>query len=137
MAQCKESTYSQCRRKWQPTPVFLPGESCGQRSLAGYIVHGVSKESDMTERLNTRTHAEREHRCSVYIMPKSLLSKINVAASFTKENHRLPRDCHHNQDSEAQVFLCSRSLPPALPHLSPNPQATTDLLSNYTLVCIL
>ena len=25
-----------CRRKWQPTPVFLPGELHGQRSLAGY-----------------------------------------------------------------------------------------------------
>ena len=25
------------RRAWQPTPVFLPGESHGQRSLAGYI----------------------------------------------------------------------------------------------------
>ena len=24
------------RRKWQPTPVFLPGESHGQRKLAGY-----------------------------------------------------------------------------------------------------
>jgi len=24
------------RRGWQPTPVFLPGESHGQRSLAGY-----------------------------------------------------------------------------------------------------
>ena len=24
------------RRKWQPTPVFLPGESPGQRSLGGY-----------------------------------------------------------------------------------------------------
>ena len=24
------------RRKWQPTPVFLPGKSNGQRSLAGY-----------------------------------------------------------------------------------------------------
>ena len=24
------------RRKWQPTPVFLPGKSHGQRSLAGY-----------------------------------------------------------------------------------------------------
>ena len=30
------------RRKWQPTPVFLPGESHGQRSLAGYS-HGVTK----------------------------------------------------------------------------------------------
>ena len=30
-------------RKWQPTPVFLPGESHGQRSLAGCIVHGVAE----------------------------------------------------------------------------------------------
>ena len=31
------------RRKWQPTPVFLPGEFHGQRSLEGYTVHGVAK----------------------------------------------------------------------------------------------
>ena len=36
------------RKKWQPTPVFLPGESHGQRSLAGYSPWG-HKESDMTE----------------------------------------------------------------------------------------
>jgi len=28
------------RRKWQPTPVFLPGKSYGQRSLAGYSPWG-------------------------------------------------------------------------------------------------
>ena len=37
------------RRKWQPTPVFLPGESHGQRSLAGYSPWG-HKESDTTAR---------------------------------------------------------------------------------------
>ena len=36
------------RRKWQPTAVFLPGESHGQRSLAGDGPWG-RKESDMTE----------------------------------------------------------------------------------------
>ena len=36
------------RKKWQPTPVFLPGESHGHRSLAGYSSWGC-KESDMTE----------------------------------------------------------------------------------------
>ena len=36
------------RRAWQPTPVFLPRESCGQRSLVGYSPQGC-KESDMTE----------------------------------------------------------------------------------------
>ena len=39
------------RRKWQPTPVFLPGESHGRRSLVGYSPRG-HKESDMTERLH-------------------------------------------------------------------------------------
>ena len=36
------------RRKWQPTLVFLLGESQGQRSLAGYSPWG-GKESDKTE----------------------------------------------------------------------------------------
>ena len=38
------------RRKWQPTPVFLPGKSYGQRSLVGYSPRS-RKESDTTERL--------------------------------------------------------------------------------------
>ena len=33
---------------WQPIPVFFPGESHGQRNLAGYRLQG-RKESDMTE----------------------------------------------------------------------------------------
>ena len=36
------------RRAWQPTPVFLPRESHGQRSLVGYGPWG-HKELDMTE----------------------------------------------------------------------------------------
>ena len=39
------------RRKWQPPPVLLPGESHGQRSLANYSPQG-GKESDTTERLH-------------------------------------------------------------------------------------
>ena len=38
------------RRKWQPTPVFLPGESHGQRSPAGYSLWGRN-ELDTTEQL--------------------------------------------------------------------------------------
>ena len=41
-------TFMHQRRKWQPTPVFLPGESHGQRSLVGYSPQGC-KESDTTE----------------------------------------------------------------------------------------
>ena len=39
------------RRKWQPTPVFLPGKSHGQRSLVDYSPWG-HKESDTTEWLH-------------------------------------------------------------------------------------
>jgi len=42
------------RSKWQPTPVFWPIESHGQRSLVGYIPWGY-KELDVTERV-THTH---------------------------------------------------------------------------------
>ena len=38
------------RRKWQPTPVFMPGKSHGPRSLVGYNPWG-RKESVSTERL--------------------------------------------------------------------------------------
>ena len=44
----------------RPPPVFLPGESRGQRGLAGYSLWG-HKESGMTERLtivHTHTHAQ-------------------------------------------------------------------------------
>ena len=36
------------KRKWQPTPIFLPGELHGQRSLAGYSPWGHT-ELDTTE----------------------------------------------------------------------------------------
>ena len=39
------------RRKWQPTPVLLPGKSHGRRSLVGCSPWGL-KESDMTEWLH-------------------------------------------------------------------------------------
>ena len=39
------------RRRWQSTPVFLPGKFHGQRSLAGYSPWG-HKELDTTSQLN-------------------------------------------------------------------------------------
>ena len=42
---------SVCTRRWQPTPVLLPGKSHGRRSLVGCSPWGCW-ESDMTERLH-------------------------------------------------------------------------------------
>ena len=54
-------------RKWQPTPVFLPGIVHGQRSLAGYTPWSC-KELDTTE------HTFMPHtKC----MPATLLKMLN------------------------------------------------------------
>ena len=47
------------RKKWQPTPVFLPGESQGQGSLVGYGLWG-RKELDMTEVMQQQQQQENE-----------------------------------------------------------------------------
>ena len=48
MPPCREHVQ---RRRWHPTPVFLPGKSHEQRSLVGYSPWG-REESDTTERLH-------------------------------------------------------------------------------------
>ena len=47
------------RRKWQPTLVFLPGKSHGQRSAVGYSAGG-RKETDMTEQLHFHFHCHNK-----------------------------------------------------------------------------
>ena len=44
-------TFMHCRRKWHPTPVFVPGESQGWGSLVGCRLWGHT-ESDTTERIH-------------------------------------------------------------------------------------
>ena len=58
-------------REWQPTPIFSPGESHGQRSLVGYSSRGC-KESDMTEhaRMHMRACAHTHHYSSLTQKPR-------------------------------------------------------------------
>ena len=62
-------------REWQPTPVFLPGDSYGQRSLAGFSPQGF-KKSDTAERLdthmNTLIHCQILQLCEMYSLKKFL-----------------------------------------------------------------
>ena len=53
------------RRKWKPTPIFLPGEFHGQRSLVGYSPWG-HKESNMTEQLTCHFSAFQLTPCLKY-----------------------------------------------------------------------
>ena len=54
-------TLTQWRRKWQPTPVFLPGESHGWRSLVGYSPWG-RKDSDTTHCLKFTSSESFSHQ---------------------------------------------------------------------------
>ena len=66
------------RRKWQPTPVFLPGKSHGERSLAGYTVHGVT---GFRHNLVTK----QQHKTKIFNASKiiyflyMLLTGVNIA----------------------------------------------------------
>ena len=73
---------------WQPTPVFLPGESHGQRSPAGCSLQG-SKESDTTEVM--------EH---------------GAAAPIQDKDHKHPpqRDKGYQQKSHTNTILNVRNL---------------------------
>ena len=44
------------RRKWQPTPILLPGKSHGQRSLAGYNFIVLQSQTELSSRARAHTH---------------------------------------------------------------------------------
>ena len=50
------------RRKWQPTPVFLPGESHGQRNLG---VHGIAQSLHDWSDLTRMHHTYSQKRCAL------------------------------------------------------------------------
>ena len=53
------------RRAWQPTPVFLPGESHGQRSLVGYSLW-VEKSRTQLKRQCAHAHAHTHTHTQLY-----------------------------------------------------------------------
>ena len=62
------------RRSWQPTLVFLPEESHGQRSLVGYSPWG-HKESDTTEQLH--------FTMALVWLPRSVVKRISLLMQET------------------------------------------------------
>ena len=69
------------RRTWQPTPVFLPGESHGQRSLLGFIVHGVTKSRTRLKWLSMHAHC--------------IFSNSHIQGHWSKQNGRSRRILPH------------------------------------------
>ena len=72
------------RRKWQPTPVILPGEFHEQRSLAGYSPW-CCKESGMTEQLSL-THSKQVLLQLYYLLILASYNKVFKKGSL--KNHQ-------------------------------------------------
>ena len=88
------------RRKWQSTPVLLPGKSHGQRSLVGYSPRGHN-ESDTTERLHFH-----------FLMP-SVMVLSGVLVTGVSATREFPHSLHHVRAKE-EGAVCepgSRSSP--------------------------
>ena len=66
------------RRKWQPTPVFLPGKFHGWKSLVGYSPWGC-KESDTTEQLHLHS---KYWLASLYIHIFPIITYIYAAKLY-------------------------------------------------------
>ena len=84
--------FGRWRRKWQSTPVFLPGKSHGQKSLAGYslCVHAKSFQSYLTlcNPMDCSPPGSSVHE----ILQARILEW--VAMPFSRESSR-PRDQTH------------------------------------------
>ena len=70
-------------RKWEPTPVFLPGGSHGQSSLASYSPWGC-KESDtaVTECTHMHTHAHAHTHRHTHTHITGLSQDLSVTSSL-------------------------------------------------------
>ena len=90
------------RRKWQLTPVFLPGEPHGQRSLASYSPWG-RKESDTTE----HTHTHREWPCPTKWSPKQ---KRMSAETERREYREANTIFHAKRDRQTYCIRTELSL---------------------------
>ena len=96
-------TFMHWRRKWQPTPVFLPGESQGQRSLVGCHLWDRI-ESDTTEVTwqQQQQHSKQKH----FIIPLfSESAKSNLGMSFFWKNYLITDVTHKERLIEWWTFL--------------------------------
>ena len=76
------------RRKWHPTPVFLPGESHRQGSLAGYSPRG-QQELDTTEPLNNND--AESHSAMTAVGAGRMQDRPSILASLSVSGHRRRR----------------------------------------------
>ena len=101
-------TFMHWRRKWQPTPVFLPGKSQGRGSLVGCRLWG-HEESDTTKWLHFHFHAlEKEmatHLCSCLENPRDGEAWWAAVYGVTQSQTRLKWLSSSSSSSDRNSFV--------------------------------
>ena len=67
------------RRKWQPTPVFLPEKSLGQKSLVGYSLWGLKELGQLRTKYTLLVRV-------FTLCPKSSLPAYSKAVDFLTQH---------------------------------------------------
>ena len=105
-------TFLHWRRKWQPTPVFLPGESQGQQSLVGCCLWGRT-ELDTAE----ATEQQQQH---THILEKAMAPHSSTLAwkiPWTEEPGRLQSMRSHRVRHDWSELAAAAAVYPYLYHL--------------------
>ena len=81
-------TFILWRRKWQPTPVFLPGESRRQGSRVGCCLWGCT-ESNILKRLSSSSsmHAELFQSCPIFCDPTDIAWQAPLSMGFSRQEY--------------------------------------------------
>ena len=99
------------RRKWQPTPAFLPGESHGQRSLAGYSPLG-HKELDTTRVTEHACRAASQRCVSRAVWQNESAPHIHTSPlfwiSFNPIPEHIPEETRNQKDICTRIFTAAR-----------------------------
>ena len=84
------------RRKWQPTPVFLPGESYGWRNLVGYSPRGHRVGHDWSDLAYTYRSQMTSYHFPVSWWPKEVSRKKGWGEGWSRidARHLGPKDTH-------------------------------------------
>ena len=130
------------RRAWQPTPILLPGESHGQKSLLGYG-HGVTKSQTYWSNL-ARIHTSSISTLFSWFRRSTLLSATPGRHKIFQQKRRVASSCMFSCEQENLSQKPCSSLPSLhislatvghTPITKPFPEKVTDV-DGYELAAV-
>ena len=97
-------------RKWQPTPVFLPGKSQGQRRLAGLQSMGLQRSWRQQSNWACMERGENSHRILEEQKPWDLAGSLTLPGSALAATSGVSR-AHYSRDSDLKDVVLDELLP--------------------------